>query len=189
MCRAPGQFFGDVGRGLACMGGDGRDLGLGSEGGLRLGVPWPVVISATSPILSEVDFLWRPEVLDLSRRTARKYCSHGRRGVLIAASVSWRKSDARATAFRLSLATLDQETRGGRSQATASALGDAEEWRCVSTEGKAFVGGESSRNGDRSNPGDVIHGIGKSNGRWTENGRERRLAREGDTLSPLCASK
>ena len=73
---APGQFVGDVRRGLAGVGGDGRDLGLGTERGLGLGMAGPVVIAATSAIVGEMDFFGRPEVLDVLGRAPSKCCCH-----------------------------------------------------------------------------------------------------------------
>jgi hypothetical protein len=58
----------------------------------------------------------------------------------------------------------------------------------LKAEGEALVGAVG-RDGDRSDARDVIDGVGETNGRRTKNGRERRRARDGNTLSSLCASE
>jgi hypothetical protein len=106
MSRAPGQFLSDIRRRLTSMRRDGSNLRLRAEGSLRLGVTGAVILS--SPILSEVNGLGRPQVLRVPRGTARKRGSHIRWRELFAAPVPWGQGDACAAAFCFPLTALDE---------------------------------------------------------------------------------
>lgn len=102
--------------------------------------------------------------------------------------MAWGKGNAGAPTFCLPLTAFDVEAVRRRGQAAAAPFRDTEE-RGLRAERKRLFGRVGRWESDGSDSRDVVDRIREADGGRSEDGRERRRAREGDALSPLCSSE